>query len=188
MKDKIDVRIVIVAFFAAAIAIRFLPHFYNMAPIGALAIFAGCYWSPRVGLLLAMCAMAISDALGQWFQVPSMGFYDWRLMLAVYLGMGLMAYVGWGLRGRVNPATVPLAAIAGTVVFYVVSNFAVWLAPDGMYARSLSGFLKCYWNAIPFAWNSLIGNLLYTSLFFSIYTWVLAPRFNHETQATVQDK
>ncbi|MEZ6074462.1 MAG: hypothetical protein R3C56_01940 [Pirellulaceae bacterium] len=52
--------------------------------------------SGRVGLVLAFGAMAVSDLLGHWLEVPSMGFYDRTTMLTVYFALGLTALVGAG--------------------------------------------------------------------------------------------
>jgi hypothetical protein len=173
-----DIRVVALAFFVLAIALRFLPHPYNMAPIAALALFAGCYISGRIGLVLAFGAMAASDLLGHWFEVPSMGFYNRSTMLTVYLALGLTAVVGAGLRGRVNLATVPLASLLGTAIFFLSTNFASWLDPQMGYAASWQGLVSCYVAAIPFARNSLIGDLFYSGLLFGLYNAAILPRFS----------
>ena len=173
-----NIRLVALAFFVLAVALRFLPHPSNMVPMAALALFAGCYLSGRVGLVLAFGAMAVSDLLGHWLEVPSMGFYDRTTMLTVYLALGLTALVGVGLRGRVNLATVPLASLIGTAIFFLSTNFAAWLDPQMGYAASWEGLTSCYVAAIPFARNSLIGDLFYSALLFGIYNWQIVPRLN----------
>ena len=171
-----DTRLVALAFFVLAITLRFLPHWPNMVPMAALALFAGCYLSGRVGLILAFGAMAASDLLGHWFEVSSMGLYSRSTMLTVYLALGLTAGVGTLLRGRVNVATVPLASLAGTAIFFVSTNFACWLDPMMGYAPTLDGLATCYINAIPFARNTLLGDLFYSATLFGLYNWVIAPR------------
>lgn len=182
-----NIRLVALAFFVLAVALRFLPHPSNMVPMAALALFAGCYLSGRVGLVLAIGAMAASDFLGHWLQVPSMGFYDRTTMLTVYLALGLTALVGAGLRGRVSVATVPLASLVGTAIFFLSTNFAVWLDPQMGYAASGEGLMSCYVAAIPFARNSLIGDLFYSALLFGIYNWQIVPRLSPAEPHTVAE-
>jgi hypothetical protein len=172
-----DIRLVALAFFLLAITLRFLPHWYNVAPIAALALFAGCYLSGRVGLVLAFGAMAASDLLGHWFEIPRMGFYNRSTMLTVYLALGLTAAMGTLLRGRVNAATVPLASLAGTAIFFVTTNFACWLDPMMGYAPTLNGLAECYVKALPFARNTLLGDLFYSAVLFGVYNWLVAPRW-----------
>ncbi len=171
-----DIRWVALAFFVLAITLRFLPHLPNMAPMAALALFAGCYLSSRVGLILAFGAMAVSDLIGHWFEVPSMGLYSRGTMLTVYLAIGLTACVGTFLRGRVNMISVPLASLGGTAIFFLSTNFACWLDPMMGYSQNASGLLSCYFNAVPFARNTLVGDLLYSGLLFGIYAALVAPR------------
>ena len=175
MINRVDIRIVVLIAFVLTIALRFVPHAYNVAPMGAFAILVGCYYSAPLAAILTMCAMAISDVLGHYFQIPSMGFYPSWMMLTVYGSLAASAAMGRLIRKRVNVATVPLAAIGGTIVFFVVTNFACWLDPVMGYERTLSGLSNCFAMAIPFARASLIGNLLYTSLAFAVYTQVVAP-------------
>ncbi len=182
-----DIRLVALAFFVLAIALRFLPHPFNMTPVAALALFAGCHLSGRVGLVLALGAMAISDLLGHWLEVPSMGFYNRTTMLTVYLALGLTALVGAGLRGRVNVASVPLASLIGTAIFFLSTNFAVWLDPQMGYAASWEGLMSCYVAAIPFARNSLVGDLFFSALLFSIYHWQIVPRLSRTQPLAVAE-
>lgn len=154
--------------------------------MAALALFAGCHLSGRVGLILAFGAMAVSDLLGHWFDIPGMGLYDRTTMLTVYLSLGLTAGIGTWLKGRVGVATVPAASLAATAVFFIATNFACWLDPIMGYAPTGAGLLDCYVQALPFARNTLLGDLFYTSLLFGIYHWLIAPRWDAKPAAQLQ--
>ena len=185
MHPKSDLRLVIAAFFIAAVALRVLPHDYNLAAVGALGMFVGCYWSFRIGFLVTMAAMLLSDIIGQVMGVPSMGFYNPWLMLVVYLSVGLSAAVGRGIGSAAVSkrfpllARVPGGAIASAGLFFLVTNFACWLDPQMHYEKSIVGLLQCYAAAVPFATNTFIGNLLYSGLFFGIHSAILAPQPSH---------
>ena len=60
-------------------ASRLLKHPYNFTPITAMSIFAGCYLRKNWGLVFPLGGMLVSDFF--------IGFYDWKLMAAVYAGI-----------------------------------------------------------------------------------------------------
>ena len=69
-----------------------------------------------------------------------------------------------------RPVFAVIAALSGSAVFFVVTNFSVWL--DGqMYSRTFDGMIACYVAALPFLRNALLGDLFFTGLLFG--TWVL---------------
>jgi hypothetical protein len=57
------------------------------------------------------------------------------------------------------------ASIAGSVLFFVVTNFGVW-ARDGLYPHTLAGLANCYVAALPFFQNGLVGDLFFTGALF----------------------
>ena len=59
-----------------------------------------------------------------------------------------------------------LGAIFGAVIFFIITNFGVWL--NGSYGYNLSGFVNCYILAIPFFAYSLISTLIFSSIIESI--------------------
>jgi hypothetical protein len=54
------------------------------------------------------------------------------------------------------------------LLFFATTNFAVW-AFSGMYAPDLHGLVHCYVAALPFLWNTVAGDMLWTTLLFG--TW-----------------
>ncbi|RMF40381.1 MAG: hypothetical protein D6753_11860, partial [Planctomycetota bacterium] len=141
----------------------------------------GYYWSALFGALFAIAAMALSDAIGHWAGIPSMGAYDWRMMAAVYAAMGASGIIGWlvarPVRGRRLPmwASVPGGAVMATLAFYLLSNFAVWLHPMSGYPRTMAGLVECYVAAIPFVRNTLLSNLFFSAAFFGAYALLQQP-------------
>jgi hypothetical protein len=57
------------------------------------------------------------------------------------------------------------AALASSVVFFVVTNFGVWVF-GSRYPKTAAGLLACYVAAIPFFQNTLAGDALYTAVLF----------------------
>ena len=58
-------------------------------------------------------------------------------------------------------------ALTGAVIFFIVSNFGVWL--NGSYGYSLNGMLSCYLLAIPFFGFSLLSTLIFSVIIETIY-------------------
>lgn len=148
--------IAITAIILAAAFCRLVPHPPNVTPMMAMALFGGAYLANRkLAFLVPFAAMLASDFF--------LGFHG--AMPFVYLAFGLVVWLGFGLRVKRGMSRTFGAALTGSVLFFVLSNFGVWLT-SGMYPLSFAGILECYVAAIPFFRQSLAGDLLYTLVFF----------------------
>jgi hypothetical protein len=147
---------VVLGMIALAAALRVLPHPWNLAPVGAMALFGGAMLRDRrAAFFLPLAALFAGDCV--------LGFH--RLMPAVYASFLVSVAIGVWLRERRTAARVAGAAFLGALQFFVVTNFAVWAA-GGLYPRSGAGLAACYIAGIPFFWNTLAGDLLYSALLF----------------------
>ena len=70
---------------------------------------------------------------------------------------------------KINPKKIGLSSIAGSVIFFVVTNFGVWIM-SAMYAKSFAGLIQCYSLAIPFFGGTLLGDLVYSTVLFYSYS------------------
>lgn len=156
-KDLIQLRpFVLVALILAAALSRLVPHPMNFAPIAAMGLFGGAWLTHRwAGFVAPMAALLLSDFF--------LGFYDG--MWVVYLALAASVVIGWGLRAKKTPLRIVGSALAGSVLFFVVTNFAVW-AMSGMYPHTGAGLVACYVAAIPFFGNTLAGDLFYAAVLF----------------------
>lgn len=67
-------------------------------------------------------------------------------------------------------------SVMGSVIFFGVTNLAVWLW-SGMYPHTITGLLLCYEMAIPFFHNTFVSDLVFNGMFFGAYGLaLLAPR------------
>jgi hypothetical protein len=141
----------------AAAALRLVPHPPNFTPIGAMALFSGAYLGRRgaVALVVPLGALFLSDLV--------LGFY--RGMPTVYFSVALIVIIGWVALRRVSPIRVGGAAVASSVLFFVLTNFGMWLS-SGFYPRTLAGLEACYIAAIPFFQNTVAGDLFYAAVLF----------------------
>lgn len=150
-----------------AVAARVAPHPANFAPIAALGMMGGYIFANRTwGLSIVMVAMLLSDLV--------IGIESMELRLAVYGGLMISVFAGGMLRNKDNKkffAGLPVASLGSSIAFFAISNLAVF-AFSGMYTHSFSGLALCYINAIPFFWNTLAGDLIYSGLLLGLVRMV----------------
>lgn len=156
------------------IAARFLPHPANFAPIGAIAIFAGIYLPKKWAIVLPLAAMLLSDLF--------IGFYAWPIMLSVYAGFVVMGLIGLAIRKNKKVSTVLGGTVLGGVIFYLVTNGAVW-AFGSLYPHTVAGLMQSYYMAIPFFRNSLLGDLFYVGALAGAYEASLAFMYREKKAA-----
>lgn len=165
--NKKFIILFIVAIFFVSIATRLLPHPANFTPITALALFTGTYLAvkTRWALLLPLFAMAISDMI--------IGIYDWRVMISVYASFTTVALIGMLVAKKKNIGTVVGATLSASLLFFVVTNVAVW-GFSGMYPATLQGLLMSLTMALPFFRHAILGDLIYVGLFFGVYEFAMS--------------
>jgi len=146
----------------AGTALRLLPHIPNFAPVGAIALFGGAVLGWRLAVWLPLALMISSDLFIGFY--PGIAFTWAGFLLVALFGMLLRRM---GLAGRIV-----IGGAASGVLFFVVSNFGVWLT-SGMYAHTFDGLAQCYAMALPFFRVSLIADLFYSAVIFGLYELVL---------------
>jgi hypothetical protein len=154
------------------IVARVAPHAPNVTPIAASAVFAGMVLRSRaLALAVPLSALLLSDLV--------VGSYDWRIMGVVYAALALPALLARWARARPVVVLAPLV-LSSSLLFFATTNLAVW-AFSGMYAHDLHGLVHCYVAALPFLWNTVAGDMLWTTLLFGCWwsaKFLLAPEWN----------
>jgi hypothetical protein len=158
-KRKKEILIAIILVFIGT-GLRLIPHFPNFVPVGALALFGGFYFSRKIALILPLTIMFISDIF--------IGYYEIKLMFFVYASIFLYVFIGFYLKKNKQWYTVGGGAILGAILFFLITNFAVW-ALTPWYQKTFTGLIQCYFMALPFFRNTLLGDLFYTTIFFITY-------------------
>ena len=85
----------------------------------------------------------------------------------------------------VTPLVIGSAALAGSVQFFLITNFGAWLEPRLGYAQTFQGLLSSYTAAIPFFGRTLASDLLYTAVLFGLHAW-LSRTVARREQVTLQ--
>jgi hypothetical protein len=153
---------------------RLIPHPFNFTPIGAMALFAGTGFQRKwLAFMMPLSAMLISDVILQLSH--GTGFHS--TMWAVYGSFALIVCIGFLLRSRLSLSTIILASLASSLVFFLITNFAVWLGA-AEYGHNFAGLLSCYAAGIPFynhdlfgsaLMNTVMGDLFFSAILFGIY-------------------
>jgi hypothetical protein len=158
--------------FARIIVPSFLGHLPTFSPVAAMALFSGAYFSRKwfAPFLVMFLSVWVSDllidriALGQWMLFYP-GFY-WQ-----YGCFFLMTLIGMMLKNRITLFNVSAAGLSSALLFFVISNFGVWMSWT-LYPMTKSGLMLCYIAAIPFFKYELLSNLFYCTLLFGSYEWI----------------
>ncbi len=155
-----------IAFVVIGAVLRFAPHFPNFAPIAAIALFGGVYLNKKYALIIPIIAMFASDLF--------IGLYDIKLMAGVYLSFVLVGLIGLFVKKHKNLGTIIGGTILGSVLFFLITNFAVWVFYN-WYPHTLNGLSQCFTMALPFFLKgTLLGDLFYVAVLFGVYELFMA--------------
>jgi hypothetical protein len=148
--------LLIVGMILFAAMVRMVPHPWNFAPVGAMALFSGALVRNRVmAFLLPLLALAAGDAF--------IAFY--KLIPVVYASFLISVAIGFWLRENRTVLRLGGAVFVGAVQFFVVTNFGVWAFMTG-YPKTVAGLMACYAAGVPLFWNTLAGDAMYSALLF----------------------
>jgi hypothetical protein len=182
MKTKINPRPVVLAalilvagMYRLFMASGTLSPVANFTPLGAMALFGGCYYNDKwKAYFVPLLTLWLTDIILNRF----IFFHEWVFFYDrffwVYTSFVLMVLIGSYIK-RVSIKNVIIAAVAGALIHWIVSDFGVWLGggtniTTGLpYTRNWQGFWKCLYLALPFMRNLLIGNLVFGAVLFGCF-------------------
>ncbi len=144
----------------------------GFSPVIAIALFSGFVSREKnMSFMLPLLSLVISDVVIQLLYTqdlfPYAGFYSgqWKN----YLLLLACTLIGWLLKGK-NYTSVFAGATAAPTLYFIVSNFMVWLSvSEVVYSRDANGLLTCYTAALPFYRNSLLATLVFLPLIIVAY-------------------
>ena len=151
-KEIFPISLIVILAFA-----RLIPHPPNFTPIIAVAIISGYFFKNfNLSVLILLAAMLISDLF--------IGFYE--NIIFVYLSLIFITFIFHKISSKINFKNLFIYGFAGSLIFFVVSNFGVWAlgspgVQDIAYEKSLSGLIQCYILAIPFFGNTFLSTLIF---------------------------
>lgn len=164
---------------------------WNVSPLGALCLFGGAQISDRrLAFAVPLLSLILSD-IGIGILMGNIWFGLHPMIPVVYGSFGLMVLLGMWLRKSQSSLAVRIlstcgAAVAGELVFFLLTNFANWVTQDG-YPHTMTGLIACYDMAIPFFKKSLTGMFVYGTTLFVGYAW-LYGRANAESPVALESR
>jgi hypothetical protein len=158
-------------FVLLAIAVRFLPfagplnvlpHAWHFTPLAASLLFFGARGSKRQ-MWAPLVLLAATDVVLTRYVYAFTFSWDVLITWAWYAAI---LWLGTNLREKTTLWRVVGAALASSVSFFLISNFAVWAAWPQMYPRGFSGLMTSYTAGIPFFRGTAESDLFFSLAFF----------------------
>ena len=173
--NKISLKtITLVGLIILAAFSRIIPHMPNFSPLGAIGVFGVAHFSKKwLGVLIPITATWLSDlfinnVVYAKYTTSFVWFYDgfyWQ-----YGSYILIAIAAIFIVKKVNVQNVFAGALASTAIFFLVSNFGVWISSTS-YPQTFSGLMTCYGAGIPFIKGTILGDLFYATVLFGGYAF-----------------
>ena len=164
-------------------------EFANFSPLAAVVLCGAAFLPKRYAISVPLAAMLVTDVilnLHGGYAIFTFG------MLLRYLAFGAIFFIGLKLRspearGAYNWKLFG-GAIAGSLIFYVVSNTGAWLSLPA-YPKTLAGWWQAQTIGLPgfpptilFLRNSLIGDLFFTAVFAGCFALAGKRAVSHDAE------
>ena len=143
-------------------ASRFVPHPPNFTSLIALSFYVPALLGKKY-ISIPIIAFAITDIFIGFHQII---FFTWGSILIISF---LSFYFKNSVILRIS------GAMIGATIFFVFSNFGVWLM--GSYGYTFEGLLACYILAIPFFAYSFLSTFIFSGLIEIIYNYKKIKNF-----------
>jgi hypothetical protein len=141
----------------------------NFAPVAAIALCGAVYLPRRLAIALPLVMLVVSDVIlnvGRYHEP----LFTWDI-LPRYAALALISMIGFALRGRARFASLLGASVAGSVLFYLVTNTGSWISEPG-YTKDLAGWMQAQTTGLPgfvpslwFFRQTLLSDACFTVLF-----------------------
>lgn len=151
---------------------RLIPHPPNFTPVAAIALCGGIFLEKRLALFLPLAALFVSDLF--------IGFH--ATIPFVYGSFLLTGLIGLWLARRKRIALIVAGALASSILFFLITNFGVWLNDNLLYERSVEGLFACYVSGIPFFRNTVVGDLTYSGALYGLLN-LMDSLFRHSRES-----
>jgi hypothetical protein len=142
----------------------------NFAPLAAIALCGAVYFPTRLKFVLPLVALFLSDiVLNMHYSAPLLA----PEIVCRYFALGLVGWLGLAVANNPSWKTLLPASLAGSTLFYLVTNVFSWLSDPG-YVKSFAGLIQALTVGLPqysatptwmFFRNSVVSDLLFTGLF-----------------------
>ena len=161
----------------AGALLRLIPHLPNFAPVGGFSLFAGARlrgWQAYGVPLVIM--MVTEPILGRFLGYPA-----YTLVTPFVLaGFFINVWIGSHLRNTQSPWKIGGATLGGSLQFFLITNFGLWVSGISVFPPTLSGLITCYLIGLPYLGRTLGSDLLYSAVLFGLHAWLARVAFPGE--------
>jgi len=154
---------VIIGVLIALSASRFVPHPPNFTSLIAISFYIPAVFGIRY-IPIVVFALLFTDLI--------IGFHSTILFTSgsvILIGL-ISKFFNKSILFRVS------GAIVGAVIFFLFSNFGVWLG--GYYGYNFNGLISCYLFALPFFGNTLVSTILFSAVIEGVLKIELVKNFS----------
>jgi hypothetical protein len=190
MKLNRSALIAFIILLVAASLYRIIPNRpAGFAPQLAMALLGGAMIKDKKwAMIIPLFSLFISDLLYHFLYItgltPILGFYEGQW--AIYVVFILLTLFG-SLMKRASTLNIAAFSVAGSVIFFLLSNFITWKTGWGFgRPQTIEGLMMCYGDAIAyfrqagiipgFAGNFILGDLIWSFGLFGCYFLVTKLR------------
>ncbi len=150
-----------------AIAMRFVSYSYpvlsNFTPVGAVALFAGTYFTDKwKAYLLPLAVLFLSNIGLNYLYMGKFVAGSW-FDLVVFACFAFTVFIG-SLIKKMNAFKVLAGSVVSALVFWLVTDLP-WFYGNA-YSHDMNGYLASLNAALPFLRNMIQGDLVYGVLLY----------------------
>lgn len=159
---------------------------WGFAPQIAMAVFGGAIFikNKKWAFAVPLLSMFLSDVLYEVLYNVGVsvmpGFYEGQWQN--YILFALLTTVGFLIK-KINILNVLLASIAAPTLYFLLSNFAVWIGGGGLSRpKTFGGLLMSYNDGLPFYQNSIYATVFFSVVLFGGYYLIQKVAAGHSKQ------
>jgi hypothetical protein len=163
----------------------------NFAPLAAIALCGAAYLPTRYKFTVPLIPLFVSDlVLNIHYSATMLS----PLIAGRYLALAVVCCLGLAIANRASWKTLLPASLAGSVLFYVISNTFAWLSDPG-YLKNFAGLVQALTMGLPqysatpswmFFRNSIVSDLLFTGLFVLCMHWGRSSETSRATSSALR--
>ena len=152
---------------------RIMPHPPNFSPMAAIGLFGAAHFAKKwQAFFIPLIGIWVSDlVINNYVYSSSSSNFVWFYsgFYCQYISYILIIFTGLFIFNRgISLTKTAGGMISSSGIFFLVSNFGVW-AGGTMYPKNFSGLITCYAAGVPFIHNTIISDVLFTTVLFGTY-------------------
>ena len=150
------IKIALITIFSIALT-RLIPHPPNFTSLIAISFYIPLFFG-TIYMPIVLLGYVVTDMIIGFHNVL---LFTWGSI--VIIGLFSKYFSSLGLKFRI------LGALSGAILFFIVTNFGVWLS--GSYGYTFGGLINSYIFAIPFFGYTFLSTITYAIIIEIIYKY-----------------